>query len=740
MLKPILLLSLLAPIAAATPQQDPAHLVPADTLIYFGTDSVKAGSVAARKTAMARVFEEAEVRAFLHEPVAAAEGILKVILGQAAAEAAGGMFGGQLEGDLGISLYPGASAEPMPVGRALFALTHVELGPVPDVGLLVALDLLDEEHVEMLRGVWSQVPGAPQQGDYKGVEVHAKFLGEGAPSPSLAFVDGMAVLTTSPRSLHAFIDRAKGEGAGSLAETADYKSMLTAAGARASGSSAMMVRVPALAGLVKVGLNIGLAQAQMSGEMPAEDAARILALFDRLGLDAIELIGSVSSIADNGRIHSTNVVRVNESATGLVSAMAAGGGLIDPSVFGTIPADCLSASASGIGTELVQMFDFIMETGRSFAPEEFAGVEGMIAGALGGRSLRDDILANMQDQVVSMTVPGTGFPGTPNSIVSVGMARPDDFVAAVSNLIAFASTMLDDSGAGMSVSLKEGEHAGTSFFELDLSQTPLAAMGVSPALSVRDGRITFSDNSGRLRGFLDGGMNDGPRLGSDPRFKAFAGALAMEGDLVTLSYSDTPSNFSTMYAQVSGFAPMLPMMMGSVQLPIDFSKLPREKSITQHLDIALAGGYRTESGMFVQRSESSFSALEMLPLLAVAGLIGFGQAEGIEPVIEAPEVDPADVARGDLRELKASMTVYKIGTGDYPSSLDELVRPLEDFPEGAYTASDTLPSDPWGGAYRFSMEPSPSRSGRIMPKLWSMGPNGIDESGEGDDVVESGWR
>jgi len=739
MLKPLLLLSLLAPLTSAAPQ-DPAELVPADTLIFFGTDSVKAGAVAARKTAMSKIFEEAEVRAFLHEPVAAAEGILKVILGQAAQEAAGGMLGDQLGESLDISLYPGASDEPLPIGRALFALTHVDFSAQPDVGLLVAMDLLDAQHVEMLRGMWAQVPGAPQEGEYKGVEVHGKFLGEGAPVPTLAFVDGMAVLSTSPRSLHALIDRIQGAGEGSLADSADYKSMLAAAGNRTAGSSTFVVRVPALAALAKMGLVIGTGQAQMSGDMKPEQAAQLLALFDRLGLDAIQLMGGVSTIADNGRIHSTSVVRVNESATGLVASMAAGGGTIDPGVFSTIPADCLSASAVGLGTEAVQLYDFVMETGRGMAPDEFAQVEAAIAGALGGRSLRDDVLANMQDSMVTMSVPGTGFPGTPNSIASVGLARPDDFVAAVSNLIAFATNMMKESGSAMPVELKQGEHAGRAFYELDLSQTPLGPMGLSPAFAVSDGRMSFSDSASRLRGFLDGGMAEGPRLADDPRFKAFSKALGAKGDLVALSYSDTQANFSTMYAQVSGFAPMLPMMMGGVQLPVDFTKLPREKSIAQHLDISLGGGYRTADGLFVTRSESSISMIEMLPLFAVAGLIGVGQAQGIEPVVEAAEVDPAETARNVLRELKASMTVYKIGTGDYPSSLEDLVRPLDDFPDGAYTASDTVPMDPWGNPYRFSMEPSPSRNGRIMPKLWSVGPNGVDESGEGDDVLEANWR
>ena len=77
---------------------------------------------------------------------------------------------------------------------------------------------------------------------------------------------------------------------------------------------------------------------------------------------------------------------------------------------------------------------------------------------------------------------------------------------------------------------------------------------------------------------------------------------------------------------------------------------------------------------------------------------------------------------------------------DSPETLDQLLQPLEDFPNGAYAVDGddgaALPLDPWGNAYLYALEPNPARGGRIMPKLWSKGPNGIDDAGSGDDIVK----
>ena len=72
--------TLLMSAALAAPQaDDPAKLLPSDTLMYFGTSGANS---AAKGGAMQAILAEPEVKAFLAKPVAAADKTLKDLLTQ----------------------------------------------------------------------------------------------------------------------------------------------------------------------------------------------------------------------------------------------------------------------------------------------------------------------------------------------------------------------------------------------------------------------------------------------------------------------------------------------------------------------------------------------------------------------------------------------------------------------------------------------------------------------------------
>ena len=52
---------------------DPAALLPANTILYVGTPSLQAGAEASRNSAMRKILDEPEVKAFLQKPVSAAD-------------------------------------------------------------------------------------------------------------------------------------------------------------------------------------------------------------------------------------------------------------------------------------------------------------------------------------------------------------------------------------------------------------------------------------------------------------------------------------------------------------------------------------------------------------------------------------------------------------------------------------------------------------------------------------------
>ncbi|MBU0753611.1 MAG: type II secretion system protein GspG, partial [Planctomycetes bacterium] len=87
--------------------------------------------------------------------------------------------------------------------------------------------------------------------------------------------------------------------------------------------------------------------------------------------------------------------------------------------------------------------------------------------------------------------------------------------------------------------------------------------------------------------------------------------------------------------------------------------------------------------------------------------------------------------RTDLAALSNGCFVYKIEYNKYPQSLEELLKPTEDWPNGFFSA-ENLPVDPWGNGYQYKNLEGTDKNYII----WSLGPNGVDEGGKGDDIVK----
>jgi general secretion pathway protein G len=118
-------------------------------------------------------------------------------------------------------------------------------------------------------------------------------------------------------------------------------------------------------------------------------------------------------------------------------------------------------------------------------------------------------------------------------------------------------------------------------------------------------------------------------------------------------------------------------------------------------------------------------------VLLTGGIVGVSIATGAHAYAAEPKIeDPFEIVQRHLGEISAGMTVFKISEGRYPESIDDLVKPLADYPEGCLGKSEA-PVDPWGNPYRFRL------NAKGKPQLWSMGPDGVDQGGEPDDIVKS---
>lgn len=722
MLVPITLT--LAALVAPLAPSDPAELLPAETLVYFGTDSVQAGAQASQNTAMSRILGEAEVRAFLSKPTAAANAVLKSILEQAKGEMGDMPAEFEVPDDLEIDLSMGTGDANL--GRVFFALTHVRMPmspddpPIPDIGLVFGIEFLDAGQLATMKGLWDGIPVPAGSGSHGGVEYASKMIPDSPFEARLAVLGNLAVLSLSEDTLHGVIDRSR-SGGDSLAGAGDYKAMVQAAGGASAGSSTYFVRMPGLMQLVQMGLMMGAAESGAPEEMQA-----LSQLFSSIGLSAVRMIGGTSAVGADGMIETTSVASIDTAAPGLVPGIVAKQGSFGRDLLNEIPGDALSASLWTMGDELVTAYDFVMEALGTMEPGAREEIEGMLAGFLGGRSLRDDLLGNLHGDSYTFTVPGTGFPGSPEPVVKTHVRDGDALVAVIRALCGVASEQ-----AGMPVDIKSSEHEGATIYELDLSKTPVGAV-MQPAFAIDGDAFVFSTQTRRLKTTLNG-ASSGKGLSGNSGLASFLDGLGGDVKLQAVGFSNVAENFSTQYGQLAAMLPMVGAMAGN--LPLDFSKLPPEQAISQHLRESYSASYVDANGLIINRSLAQFQVADFVPLALIAGLVAIGQAEGIDvssAVVE--EVDPMEVAQLDLRELKAACTVYKISTGGYPESLAALLEPLPDYEEGALPR-DALPVDPWGNGYHFAMEVPPGKS-KPRPKLWSSGPNGVDENGGGDDVLK----
>ena len=140
-----------------------------------------------------------------------------------------------------------------------------------------------------------------------------------------------------------------------------------------------------------------------------------------------------------------------------------------------------------------------------------------------------------------------------------------------------------------------------------------------------------------------------------------------------------------------------------------------------------------------------FTLVELLVVIAILGILISLVTAGAQAARRRGAVTKAKTT---LSALETAIAMYDGDMGEYPSTGNEvLVKALQDDPhnvnwQGPYMEfkQDELKSgqlvDPWGTPYVYvSMNGgSPEHRPRSFD-LYSFGPNGVDDQGTGDDIV-----
>jgi general secretion pathway protein G len=110
------------------------------------------------------------------------------------------------------------------------------------------------------------------------------------------------------------------------------------------------------------------------------------------------------------------------------------------------------------------------------------------------------------------------------------------------------------------------------------------------------------------------------------------------------------------------------------------------------------------------RRQMGFTLIELLVVLVILGLLASVAGPKVISYLGGAK---SDTARLQIEELGASLDLYKLETGRYPTTQEGLQALVQQPPgatgwNGPYLKKRTLPKDPWGTDYRYT---SPGQHG-----------------------------
>ncbi|MCM8784151.1 MAG: type II secretion system major pseudopilin GspG [Candidatus Omnitrophica bacterium] len=141
-----------------------------------------------------------------------------------------------------------------------------------------------------------------------------------------------------------------------------------------------------------------------------------------------------------------------------------------------------------------------------------------------------------------------------------------------------------------------------------------------------------------------------------------------------------------------------------------------------------------------------FTLVELMLVVIILGIL-VGMV--VPRLVGRSEEARKAAARADIHgSIATALDMFEMDVGSYPQSIDELCKmPTDEIRgkrwKGPYLkkcveeeGGELIIRDPWGNPYQYA--PPSQQEKREIYKLWSWGPDGNDEQGEGDDIAS--WK
>lgn len=510
----------------------------------------------------------------------------------------------------------------------------------------------------------------------------------------------------------------------------------------------------------------------MSGEMELQ--MMVPMLMNGLGMNSLGSFGMSGGWTNGDSTSELAMTFAEGGPTGLVGVAMKGGPPADKSLAEYVPANATqfsigSTNYAGMWNELTGMFDQLMAVAMPGAaegdvqlPEPIKYFEskreefGTAVAAIGPESF------SWSKAEFSMTG-GGGEGATFVRVRDVAAVR-----AMMGELMPMISQALEGvelvslevknatdrqkDAEGNWTTVKIGEYYQVRFNlaalplppEVQMQMTMAASMLPQPAFGITDdGWMVMSMNgSSPVRKAMKSGVTKpAENILSNPEAADFLGRVPASSGM--LAWSDPRPFVGGMITTAQGFLPMIAAQAGD-EMPLDLDKMPGPDSFTKHLRTSESYAWYAD-GMMRQKAVGSMGAGELMVFALAGGAMFAGittqqamvqdEAQAYEEweVVEEPVVgdhqhDGGDTTLAELMRLDTGLMLYSAVNGSYPASLSDLLQPQQDWEDGFLADRDLgIVADAWGNAFVYKKEGEGYT-------LYSVGPNGTDEGGAGDDL------
>ncbi|MEQ8768049.1 MAG: type II secretion system protein GspG [Planctomycetota bacterium] len=677
-----------------------AERLPADTLMYLSFPNLTETAEQYRKMPVAKILAEEEVQTFI-EPMIA-------LWKQMESDAARG---------LGVDAAQLSAIRPKSIR---FALTHLRMPPsrVDDIGVVLELEV--QEGRDQLGAFLESLIGNIKTAETNLVEEHltigtktVHFLGERSEGGVYWYDSGPNRMTwTTDRAL---LDRLLGSGEkpASLASNEDYRLAMSRVAEpgdelRTFVNAGRMARVAG-----------GICSAILSETELRDYSSRVMPVLEALGVLDLGGIGS-KSIYVGSATQMATFMRHPSRPRGVMSFTVAQPVSLDR--LELIPKEATAFTLARV--DFRQAMPMIREIVGAIDPTWREIFEGYLSTYQ--ERLELDIQADFLDQLggeaLFYNAPPRGPLPLPSMIFMIGCRDPQRFHGALMKLLSLSEGQ---------VSVREVPFDGKTLQAFSFDGIPLP---FQPSYAFHEGFLIGAFDIQDLKSTLRRFSSPGSSILERQDFLEAIAQQPIPDNVIAVNYSDTAAALESGYQTIQQLAAM-PGFADELPIPLDLALLPTSRAFTKHLFGSVTYTVAEKDGLY----SHGYSPIGPEVYAAMGGLFGLGSvlwvsksSEGFSIPEPAPSrTQPADDARTmavrDIEQLTIAVTFYKIEhDGQLPKELSDLLRPTETYPEGVYSGK-TLPNDPWGRRYVYRVD-----GNRFV--IYSLGENGRDENGDGDDV------